>query len=175
MALSFEEALTELEAAPAILSELVDRLTEAQMHFKARQTFAVVEQLWHLADLEVEGFGRRIDLLLSEEWPFLPDFDGDRVARERNYLLRRPADGLRAFALAREANLTVLRTLSRAERGRSGSQEGVGTVALGELPMKMVEHDQSHFAELIELLDGIGLGPMVPPAMRRDPPQRSAA
>lgn len=35
-----------------------------------------------MADLEREGFGARLQRLLGEVDPFLPDFDGDRAARE---------------------------------------------------------------------------------------------
>src|SRR5215470_1921827 len=48
-----------------------------------------VEQCWHLADLEREGYGSRIRRLLDESNPVLPDFDGARVARERKYAERR--------------------------------------------------------------------------------------
>ena len=43
--------------------------------------FSPVEQVWHLADLEAEGFGLRIRRLRSESAPVLADFDGSKVAR----------------------------------------------------------------------------------------------
>src|SRR5580700_958822 len=48
-------------------------------------SFSPVEQVWHLADLEREGFGSRIDRLLSEAEPQLPDFDGAAIAAARRY------------------------------------------------------------------------------------------
>src|SRR5688572_23591842 len=74
--------------------------------------FCPLEQVWHLADLEREGFGLRIQRLQSEVSPHLPDFDGDKIARERNYRSLSLVDGLRAFEAAREANLATLQTLS---------------------------------------------------------------
>src|SRR5215470_18537686 len=47
-----------------------------------------VEQCWHLADLEREGYAVRIRRLLAETNPMLPDFDGTQVARERDYRSR---------------------------------------------------------------------------------------
>jgi hypothetical protein len=63
--------------------------------------FSLVEHAWHLADLEREGYGTRITRILSEEEPRLPDFDGDRVARERCYQELDPELGVRVFTDAR--------------------------------------------------------------------------
>jgi len=38
----------------------------------------------------------------------LPDFDGTRAARERDYRARSLVDGLKAFRAAREANVALL-------------------------------------------------------------------
>lgn len=111
-------------------------------------TFSPVEQCWHLADLEREGFGARIRRLLDEDAPFLPDFDGARLARERDYRSRSVNEGLAAFRAQREANLTLLRDLSGEQWLRAGTQEGVGPVALCDLPAMMSEHDASHRAEI---------------------------
>lgn len=111
-------------------------------------SFAFVEHVWHLADLETEGFAERIRRLLAEEGPALPDFDGARIARERDYRCRTVAEGLDRFSAARAANLAALRSLTDAERARAGVQEGVGRVTLGEIPDRMLEHDRSHRGEL---------------------------
>lgn len=110
--------------------------------------FSPVEQCWHLADLEREGFAARIRRLLDEAEPFLPDFDGTRIARERQYRSRSLEEGLAAFRSGRAANLALLRTVSAEQWLRGGTQEGVGPVALCDLPQMMAEHDASHRAEI---------------------------
>src|SRR5262245_11660237 len=65
-------------------------------------TFCPVEQVWHLADLEHEGFGSRIERLRTELNPHLPDFDGTKIARERNYRSLSIEAGLRAFEISRD-------------------------------------------------------------------------
>lgn len=109
---------------------------------------ALVEHLWHLADLEREGFAVRISRLRSEENPELADFDGDRIARERDYRSRDAAEGLEAFRAARDANLATLRSLSSEEWTRAGHLEGYGPITLQELPELMLDHDRSHRAEI---------------------------
>jgi hypothetical protein len=110
--------------------------------------FSPVEQVWHLADLEREGFGWRIDQLLSEREPQLPDFDGAAIAAARHYRSRSLAAGLAAFRAARKENLAKLRTVALQDWGRRGHQEGVGQVSLCDMPGFMSQHDAAHRAEI---------------------------
>src|SRR5438445_66202 len=103
--------------------------------------FSLVEQAWHLADLEREGYGERIRRLRGEERPRLPDFDGARVARERAYRTRPLGSALEAFAAARALNLALLRSLDESEWTREGQQDGLGPVRLMDVPRMMAEHD----------------------------------
>ena len=114
--------------------------------------FSLVEQVWHLADLEREGFGARIARLRAGGAPFLPDFDGDRAARERDYQARSAAEGLEQFRRARQDNLAALRACTAAEWGHEGTQEHVGRVTLSDLPRLMREHDDGHRGEIAALL-----------------------
>jgi DinB superfamily len=111
-------------------------------------TFSPVEQCWHLADLEREGYGERIRRLLKEDDPFLPDFDGERVARDRRYKTLSLAEGLRTFRAARARTLSMLRTVRDGDWERSGRQEGVGRIALSDLPPMIAGHDASHRREI---------------------------
>jgi DinB superfamily len=114
----------------------------------AAEAFSPVEHVWHLADLEHEGFGRRIERLLHEDQPVMADFDGAAIAQERDYRHRSIRAGLTAFAAARAANLARLAQLTSEQWERSGTQQGVGVVALGDLPVLMHQHDAAHRAEI---------------------------
>jgi len=111
-------------------------------------TPAPVEQVWHLADLEREGFGERIRRLLDESEPHLPDFNGTQVAAERNYRARSFEEGLAAFAEARRRNVSTLRSLDAPSWLRRGTQEGVGDVSLCDIPSFMAQHDAAHRSEI---------------------------
>ena len=110
--------------------------------------FAPVEQCWHLAELERDAFALRLRLLREEDHPVLPDFDGERAAIDGNYLARTCRDGVAAFAAARRANLELIASIRADEWARTGSQAGVGDVALRDLPVMMAEHDASHRREI---------------------------
>src|SRR5882724_5786796 len=132
------ELMESLAAMKAFLRETFESLTRQEMQTPGPAgSFSPVEQVWHLADLEREGFGLRIRRLQTEENPRLPDFDGTKVAQERNYLSLSLAAGLRAFAAAREANIAVLKKLPSQAWTRTGMQDGVGTVALCDMPAFM--------------------------------------
>jgi len=143
------ELLDALARTPARVAELAAKVGEANVRTRPPGGgFALVEQMWHLADLEREGYAVRVRLLLTEAAPMLPDFRGDAVARERRYLELDPAEGLRAFAEARAANVAALRALAPADLARAGEQEGVGRVTLADVPRMMLEHDRGHIAEI---------------------------
>jgi len=138
-----------LDAMPAFLSQRFAPLSaEAARVPGLDGGFSPVEQCWHLADLEREGFGVRIARLLADIDPYLPDFDGARVARERDYRARSFPQGIEEFRQARAANLALLGSLDAAQWSRAGTQEGVGRVALCDIPLMMAEHDESHRAEI---------------------------
>jgi hypothetical protein len=158
---SLPEILTALASMPAFLEETAARFTaEAARRPGPEGGFSFVQNVWHLADLEHEGYGERIARLRREDRPRLPDFDGARVARERNYQDRSVAEGLAAFAAARRTNLAVLAGVAAGEWDRAGVQEGKGPITLRDVPAMMLEHDTGHRAEVRGLLgehvDGSG-------------------
>jgi hypothetical protein len=147
-----ETLLLTLESTPALLAR-------AAREFSARETkerpagggFSLVENVWHLADLEREAYGVRIGRLLTEEEPALLNFDGDAIARARDYQRRNLAEGLGAFSLARRDNIARLRAVPAAAWKRAGLQESVGRITLADVPRMMAEHDRSHTEDIREL------------------------
>ena len=106
----FEALLVTLESTAAVLSRAAAALSPAEARRRpAAGGFSLVENVWHLADLEREGYGLRIRRILSESNPALLNFDGDRMARERSYQERDVDRGIVLFARARGQNLEALR------------------------------------------------------------------
>ena len=156
---AWEGWLSELARMPDLLARLAPEFSGDRAGVRpAADAFSFVEHVWHLADLEEEGFGERIRRLLAEDRPELPDFDGARIAAERDYRSRGVPEGLGAFSEARKRNLALLRGLTAGQLARTGRQEGVGPLALGDMPAKMLEHDRSHRRELEELERIVGEG-----------------
>ena len=79
------DALAKLSATPVQVAELVYGLSEEQLSWKpSPELFSMRENLWHLRDIDVEGYERRIRLILSEDAPKLSDVNGRKLAKERN-------------------------------------------------------------------------------------------
>lgn len=140
--------LENLSAMPAMLAGAFHGLSPDEARMEDADGVSPVEQCWHLADLERDGYAVRITRLLTEDEPMLPDFDGARIARERDYKSRSMSEGIAAFREARAANVAALRRLSEREWERRGTQEGVGRVGLCDVPAMMAEHDAAHRAEI---------------------------
>ena len=148
-----EDALASLTAMPEALQRRLVDLTDAQLRFKpVADTFSVLENVCHLRDIEVEGYARRLALLLQADNPLLPDLDGSALARERRYNSQALQPALDAFVSSRRASLAILAGVTSGQLERRGFFENVGQVSLGRLLELWVEHDQGHLKELDDLL-----------------------
>ena len=148
-----EDVLSRLAEMPGLLARAASSLDAEDLRRAGPDgAFSLVEHAWHLADLEREGYGERLRRLQSESEPRLADFDGARIARERDYRSLSFADGLRTFAEARARNLALLRAMPDSAWSRTGTQEGVGRVCLADVPRMMAEHDAGHRVEIEALV-----------------------
>src|SRR5262245_16781974 len=131
-----------LSAIPESISQIIQSLTaEALLRRPASGEFAAVEVLCHLRDLEREGYSVRLQRLLGEENPSLPDLDGGRLAIERDYLHQNAAEVLADFTAARADTVRAIRQLTVEQLERAGTQEGVGPVCVARILEMMQEHD----------------------------------
>ncbi len=133
-----QDLLAKLAAMPAFPETAFASLAPGEVTLRGPDgAFSPVAHCWHLADLEREGFGVRLNRLRDEVDPGLPDFEGGRIATERNYKSLSLEAGMAAFRQARLDNLAVLRSLEDEEWLRSGRQAGVGKVSLRDMPRLM--------------------------------------
>ncbi len=138
-----------LQETPAKLSKLIEGLSDSQLRLRNSDgDFSVLENICHLRDLEREGYEPRIDRILTKPNPTLPDFDGGRIAAERNYNAEDPATALQEFTTTRLQNLQRLRAADAEQIQRTGTLEGVGLVTLARLTEMMREHDEGHLEDL---------------------------
>jgi hypothetical protein len=145
-------ALSALAATPDRIGSLTAGLPRgAEARKPSPDAFSLLENVWHLRDLEVEGYLVRIRRLLSETAPHMADFEGGRLARERRYNERDLGDGLDGFRAARIASVAALRSAGADALSSPGTLEGVGPITLGELVGKMLAHDREHIEEMERL------------------------
>jgi len=127
---------------------LIAGLSDEDLRRRESDEFSALETVCHLRDLEIEGYGPRLHRLLSETNPELPDFDGARVAAERNYNAERVEPALEAFQSARETNVREFEGLTEDEWRRAGTLQGTGRITVADLVEMMADHDRSHLEEL---------------------------
>lgn len=149
------QSLTEfLEAMPEFIRRLTNGLSPAELKKKpSEKEFSVLEHVWHLRDIELEGYSVRIKKLLSENRPVLQDIDGGRLAEERSYNNLDFVEGLEAFARARRDNIRKIKGLTLEQLNCSGLFEGATPITLGRVLQMMREHDESHRKELDDLVN----------------------
>ncbi|MGH8284121.1 MAG: DinB family protein [Gammaproteobacteria bacterium] len=135
---------------PEALRQHVAGLTDAQLHYQPEGGyFSVLENVCHLRDIEIEGYGVRLRRLLAEVHPTLPDINGGQLASERRYSEQDCEPALNAFTQARHGNLRILGSMTGPQLSRAAFLEDVGEVTLGRLLELWVEHDRGHIHELV--------------------------
>ena len=147
-----------LEAFPDVLRNALALFSGTQIRRRSSTgLFAPVEQAWHVADLEVEGYGARIEELLLTDGPHFCDFDGGAIAEQRRYVDLDLESGLRRFESARATNVAMLRSAASEQVEHRATQDGVeGYVTLSRIVEMMTQHDASHANEIVQLLSEAG-------------------
>jgi hypothetical protein len=154
--LNFADLLDILGETPNKLARLVEGFSVGELRWKkSADEFSALENFCHLRDLELDGYTQRINRILNETDPPLADFDGARVAAERNYNNQQPEVALQTFQTARKENVELLRSLTEKQLERGGRLEAVGKISLRQLAVMMREHDEGHLEDLRVLLHQI--------------------
>jgi hypothetical protein len=138
-----------LTQTPGAVSDLLRGLSDLSSRVKnSPEEFSALENVCHLRDIEIEGYEVRINRILDQENPSLPDVDGSRLAIERDYNSQNLAKALQDFESARKRNTERLSSLNPEQFDRNGTMEGVGPVTIRKLIEMMREHDEDHLQEL---------------------------
>jgi DinB superfamily len=148
----FTEVIAKLSAVPDQVEALVRGLSEEQLSWNPPTgMFSLRENVYHLRDIDVEGYLERIRLVMDEDHPTLPDVDGARLAKERNYNARPIQPALEDLRAARATSIARLKCCSDQDMERQAEMQGVGTVNLRRLLELWTEHDAGHLADMAEL------------------------
>ena len=151
---TFDELVGSIAETTGAVREAVGAMRREDLGRRpSNEDWSALEHVCHLRDIEREGYAVRIEKILAEDQPFLPDLDGDKLAAERDYIRQQFDEALLAFVEAREGNVRRLRGLSDEQTGRGATFEHVGAIRLADLVRMMGEHDREHIKQLGELRD----------------------
>lgn len=138
------------DSAAAVAQLLVAMAPRQGYRKPAPNSFSLVEQLWHLADVEEFGWAQRWPRVLHETRPRLPGVDGDRLAIERRYQQRPWRGAARRFIAQRRRSLAALARVDAAMLDQRLRFSGRAADA-GTLLAAMLAHDHEHRLEMAEL------------------------
>jgi transcriptional regulator with XRE-family HTH domain len=145
-----------LGAMPAKLKEIVARIDERAWRSKpVNGGFSLLEHVCHLRDIDGDGYRVRLERMLAEQCPTLPDIDGDALARKRAYHSADLATALTSFTTTRVAIVARLAKLSPEERQRTGLMAGTTEITVEGLAEVMMAHDSEHLDQLNELCGAV--------------------
>jgi DinB superfamily len=153
-----DNAITELASTPERMEKLVQGLSESQQAWKpSPEIFSVRESVLHLRDIEIEGYAKRLRMVLVEECPLLPDIDGGRLAQERNYNAQSTAQAIADFRRSRASSVEQLKACSHGDLARKAEMQDIGVIDLRRLLELWMKHDRGHLADIAEVRRAVEL------------------
>jgi transcriptional regulator with XRE-family HTH domain len=149
---NFAQVAAGLGAMPAKLKAIAAAIAEGAWRSKPSSGgFSLVEHVCHLRDIDGDGYRLRLERMLTEARPSLPDLDGDALARQRDYLSQDLPAALAAFAATRLEIVARLAKLTPEQRQRTGLMAGTTEITVEGLVAIMTAHDSEHLDQLSDL------------------------
>ena len=140
-----------LEQTPDTLDAMVATTTADDRDWQPNaERWSVSMVLAHLADVEVNAFGKRFRAMAEQDTPPLPVYD-----QEGFFVSGRRFDGLKELRDFRERRLKTLAWLNSLPGSvvdRAGVHGELGPIKFGELLHEFVFHDLGHIRQISELL-----------------------
>jgi FMN phosphatase YigB (HAD superfamily) len=148
-ALSAQAALARLHGQLSALDSFTRRLPAGRWTQRPQpESWAPVEIVAHLRDVELEVNLPRIEAVLNQAAPFVPAADPDQWAEQRGYLRQNGPQAMADFAEARLRTLAILRSLPDDAWSRTALHAIFGPTSLLEIMMLAVDHDLLHLRQL---------------------------
>ena len=151
------DLLDALKAAPDTFRFLLRDVTQEQaLALKGGdEGWSIVEVMCHLRDAE-ERSVERVRQMRTERNPFLPAYDQDAWAVERNYAGQDLREAFEGYIRFRQQHLAELALLSPEDWERPGRHEEQGAITIAAHTLHMVAHDTQHAAQLARQLSSGG-------------------
>lgn len=150
---AFSATQAALRSTPAVLAALLDGLSRDG--WTARPIpgeWSLTEIACHLRDVEIEVNLPRLQMILTQDNPFLPGQVTDVWAEERGYAAQDGPAALQKFISARLQTLGLLDGLQAEPLPRTARHAIFGPTTLQELAGFMAEHDRLHIRQIHQTL-----------------------
>lgn len=154
-----QEILDTLRALPGQLEELVQGLSEDALRWRpSPREWSIKEVCCHLRDFSEIG-GERIRQMIEEDDPFLPSYDQEALARERDYQNESMPLVLTALRAFSGGLAYLLENLGEEEWQRTGRHEGAlagmsartverGLISIAQYAQLLADHGREHLEQI---------------------------
>jgi DinB superfamily len=145
-----ERCLRILRRTPGSLRELLGPASAAELAWRppsGRWSISMV--LAHLADVEVNGFQSRFQVMLSADQPRLPSYD--QMALFQAGAQFDAYAEIARFEERRAATLALLEAMPDGAGERTGRHEELGVITVAQLLNEFAFHDLGHLRQVMEL------------------------
>ena len=151
--LEWSRLLAALSEGPHWVARWLDRYPDARWALApGPDRWSALEVLCHLRDTEREVFVPRLERMLTEERPSIPDIDMRGWDVRRAYRSESPRAAHRAWSASRRALLGRLEPLKPEDWRRVGFHSVRGPFPLGEMVRQWADHDLSHRRQMAAAL-----------------------
>lgn len=141
-----------LEETPRLLRFVLSGMTDEQADARLDPNrFTLREAVAHLADWETV-FGGRIERIVNEDNPELPNIDEGQRAIDKEYGKTDWREQLDLFCARREQRVRYLLELPVPAWARTGLRPEIGTITIFDQAQLMVLHDVYHIRQAREYL-----------------------
>lgn len=142
-----KDLLDALRATPAVLDAVL--ANRAQAGAQTADGWTVIEVVSHLRDAEERAL-ERMRAMRDEDDPFLPAYDQEAWATERDYASGDLATALQAFKQLRAQHIAELAALPPEAWERPGQHEEQGRITISAHTLHIVSHDIVHAAQIAQ-------------------------
>ena len=151
-----ERLLWNLKSFPNELDDLLKDLDEETFRWRPIPgKWSIKETVCHLRDMERESYLARYRRIFSEDNPFLPRVDQDRLAREGDYINQ---DARAAFAEFKNLRTETIQLLENAPPEiwlRNGMNENEGPMTVEQIVVRQIKGNDLH--HLVQMKDIVRL------------------
>ena len=149
-----DRILWNLKSLPNELEDLLKDLDEETLRWRPiPNKWSIKEIMCHLRDMEREAYLARYRKMLTEENPFLPNVDQDRIAAESDYINQDARNALDEFKWFRGETIKTLESAQPEAWGRGGLHETDGPMTIEQLVHRQIKgNDLNHLVQMKDIV-----------------------
>lgn len=149
-----DRLLANLQSLPNELVDLLEGLDEETLRWRPiPNKWSVKEIMCHLRDMERLAYLARYRRILTEDNPFLPNVDQDRMAFEGDYKNQDTKAALEEFKWLRKETVNTLQATPPEYWSRMGTHETDGPMTIEQMVVRQIKgNDMNHLVQMKDIV-----------------------